>query len=401
MKHYQKCKAIVVTATILPAVTSYAQSSVTVYGLVDDVIVYQNSQAPIGSTSGGHSNVKLVSGVSRFGIKGEEDLGSGTKSVFQLESGFNTNTGSQQFTNAMFGRQAWVGIENSSFGMVTMGRQYTSYFTLLQPYSPMVWMTGFFGAHPGDLDSLDTVYRANNSIVYRSPSLSGFSFSGSYSLGGVPGSINRGFTWSGAVQYATASFGIAAGIQRIGNSTPGGGIWGTDSTTNSNGQPGVSAVTNGYQTAQAQQRIAVTGDYALTNALDLSASYSNVQYIPGVNSKFSNTATFNTGGTVLHWKATPAWDLAASYSYTRATKANGITNAAQYHEFNLAQYYSLSKRTTLFAVQAFERAQGKTLGTEGGSRIIDATAVVGDGFQGAPSSSRNQIALGAGIFVRF
>jgi predicted porin len=383
---------------------AFAQSSVTLYGIVDDGLVYASNQSSLGSTGGGHSVTKLASGIwagSRFGLKGAEDLGSGTKAIFQLESGFNINTGGQQYTNAEFGRQAYVGVTNPAYGTLTAGRQYTSYYTLLSPYSPTTWLTGYFGAHPGDIDSLDTVYRANNSLVYTSPSIHGVTMSGSYSLGGVPGSFNAGSTWSFALQYLNGPFGIAAGVQRINNSTVGGGAWGADSTTSTGGQSGVSALTNGYQTAAAQQRVAVTGGYAFTSALDISVTYSNVQYVPGISSKFRDEAIFNTFGTVLHYRASPAIDLAAGYSYTRATKANGISSAAQYHQFNLSEGYNLSKRTTLYALQAFQTAHGKTLGTAGARNVIDATATIGDGFQSTPSSSNRQFAAGVGIVHRF
>ena len=383
---------------------AFAQSSVTLYGIVDTGLVYANNQGSLGSTSGGHSVTKLASGIwagDRFGLKGTEDLGGGTKAIFQLESGFNLDNGAQQYTNAEFGRQAYVGITNARYGTFTAGRQYSSYYALLSPYSPTTWLTGYFGAHPGDIDSLDTDFRENNSLVYTSPTIYGLTMSGSYSVGGVAGTFNAGSTWSVALQYINGPFGIAAGLQRINNSTPGGGAWGTDSTTNSGGQTAVSALTNGYQTAAAQQRLAITGGYAFTPALDISVSYSNVQYIPGINSKFTDEAVFNTFGTVLHYRAATAIDLAAGYSYTRATKANSIDSAAQYHQFNLSEAYNLSKRTTLYALQAFQVAHGKTLGTSGAGNIIDATATLGDGFQSTPSSSARQFAAGLGIVHRF
>jgi predicted porin len=64
---------------------AFAQSSVTLYGIVDTGLVYASNQASLGSTSGGHSVTKLASGIwagSRFGLKGGEDLGGGTKAIF-------------------------------------------------------------------------------------------------------------------------------------------------------------------------------------------------------------------------------------------------------------------------------------------------------------------------------
>jgi predicted porin len=386
------------------AAPGFAQSSVTLYGIVDTAMVYQNSQTALGSTTGGHSNYRMASGLwagSRFGLKGAEDLGGGTKAIFQLESGFNIDTGAAQYTNALFGRQSWVGLSNATYGTVTAGRQYTAYYNLLSPWSPTNWLTGFMGAHPGDIDALDTIYRANNSFIYTSPQIYGFTASASYSIGGVAGSFNRGSTWSAALQYVNGPFGIAGAFMRVNNSTPGGGAWGTESTMNSGGQSGVSALTNGYQTAAAQQRIAFTGGYTFSPSFDISISLSNVQYLPGVNSRFTDTEIFNTAGTVLHYKPTAFWDLSAGYSYTYATQANRITSAARYHQFNLTQYYSLSKRTGLFALEGYQRAMGQTLGTPGGSSIIDATAALGDGYQTAPSSSQSQVSVALGIIHRF
>ncbi|OAJ54460.1 porin [Paraburkholderia ginsengiterrae] len=397
-------KALATSALGLVALGAHAQSSVTLYGIVDTGIGYQSSQTSLGSTTGGRSVVKMVNGIwagSRFGLKGGEDLGGGTKAIFQLEEGFNSATGAQSVPGLGFNRQAYVGVTNANYGSFTAGRQYTSYYTLLSPYSPTTWLTGAYGSHPGDIDSLDTLYRVNNSLVYTSPNFHGLTASGSYSLGGVAGSFNAGSTWSAALQYLNGPFGIAAGFQRINNSTSGGGAWGPDSTASNNGsQPGVSGINNGYQTAQAQQRVAVTGGYAFSSQWDVSFSYSNVQYIPGTNSAFRSQATFNTGGAVVHFKPLTALDLAAGFSYTRATQSNGITSAASYQQYNLSQYYSLSKRTGLYALEAYQRAGGQTIGSNGKS-IINATADIGDGQNGAPSSSRSQFAAGVGIIHRF
>jgi predicted porin len=391
---------------LIPCVTSHAaaQTSVTLYGSLDDGLVYVNNQSSLGSTAGGKSANKLVNGIltgSKFGLTGQEDLGRGTKAIFRLESGFNIDTGSAQFANELFGYVASVGVTNNVLGTLTAGRQYTPYWTLLLPYSPTLWLTGFSGAHPGDVDSMDNNYRMNNSLVYTSPSIYGFTMSGAYALGGVAGSINTGSTWSLALQYLNGPFGIAAAVLQINNSNTGGGDWGAASTTNSNGQIGVSAVTNGYQTAAAQQRIAVTGGYEFTQNLGISMQYTNVQYVPGVSSKFRDEAIFNTIGTVLHYQATPSILFATGYSYTRATKANGIDAPAQYHQFSLRESYSLSKRTLFYALQGFQVAHGKTLGTPGSGSVIDATATIGDGFNGVPSSSNRQFTMVFGINHKF
>ncbi|MDR7008885.1 porin [Paraburkholderia strydomiana] len=397
-----KCVTIATTAVSLASGIVCAQSSVTLYGVVDNGVTYQNSGTTLGSTTGGHSAVKMSTGVwlgSRFGLKGAEDLSGGLKAIFQLEAGVNSNNGTSQFSGGMFTRQSWLGLSDPRYGVLTAGRQYTAYYTLLSPYTPNNWLTGYFGAHPGDIDALDVDYRASNSLVYMSPEFYGFTVGGSYAFGGAPGSINAGSSWSAGARYGHGPYGIAVAFQRVNNSTPGGGVWGAESTLSNGGdQTAVSAINNGYKTAQAQQRVAVTAGY-LTSGWDITASYSNVQYIPGIDSTFRNQATFNTAGAVVRWKSPAApWVFAGGYSYTRATLSNGIDTAAQYHQLTLSQYYYLSKRTGLYAVEAYQRSNGMTLN---GAEIIDATASIGNGFNNSPSSSRSQFGAGVGLIHNF
>ncbi|MGN6805809.1 MAG: porin [Trinickia sp.] len=401
MKKKVLATMVAAAATSLVAGAAQAQSSVTLYGIVDNGFAYVNNVAPtVGATTGGKSLVKMNNGVwagNRFGLKGSEDLGGGTKAIFTLEQGFNVQDGTEAKAGMMFYRQGWVGLTNDAYGTVTMGRQYTPYYTLLSPWSPTTWLTGGFGAHPGDIDSLDTNYRTNNQVVYTSPTFAGFTLSGGYAFGGTPGSLGANSVWSVAAQYKAGPFGMGVGFQKIKNTPTPGSAW-NSAAGNAGSEQAVSAINNGYKTATSQQRIGVTGGFQFTSTLDLSMSYTNVQYTPGAGSTFHNEAVFNTAGAVLHWKATPALDLAAGYSYTAASKANGITSAARYHQFNLSQYYALSKRTGLYAVEAYQHAKGQTLN---GASIINATASIGDGFNGQPSSTPNQVAIGAGIIHRF
>ncbi len=404
MKRKEVFNAMLASAALSTATAACAQSSVTLYGIVDSGVVYANNQGSLGSTNAGRSVVKLGQGISagnRFGFTGAEDLGGGLKAIFKLESNFNLANGNQQYDGALFGFQSYAGLSSSRYGTLTAGRQYMSYYALLSPYSPTQRLTGFFGAHPGDLDGLDSTFRANNSLVYTSPALHGLTVSASYALAGVPGSLNAGSTWSGALQYVNGPMGVAAGFSRVNNATPGGGAFSADSSTYSGRQAGLSAVTSGYRTAQAQQRVAMTGGFTFNSAWDVSASYSNVQYIAGINSAFASTAIFNTAGAVLHWKPSTTVDLSAGYSYTRATQSNEIKDAARYQQFTTTEYYWLSKSTGLYAMQGFQHASGDTLGPTGAGHVVAAVASIGDGFQSAPSSSGNQFAAAIGMIHKF
>jgi predicted porin len=405
-----ECKSIYLRFGILAALASFqiscmGQSSVTLYGIIDNGFSYASSQTSLGSTSGGRSSIKMASGIwngSRFGLKGVEDIGGGLQTVFQIENGYSSTTGALATNGLIFNRLAFVGVSSKTFGSLTAGRQYPSYYQLFQPFGPTFWSTGSIAAHPGDVDGLDSLYRANNTLLYMSPSLAGLKFSGSYSLGGVPGSTNRGATWSLATQYLQGSIGVGAAFSRINNSTLGGGPFGIDSTTSNGGaQAGVSALTNGYQTAQSQQRFGVGASYVFNDAFDIRATYTNVQYIPGIGSSFHDRAIFNIGGINLHFKPSVAWDLFIAYSYTAATTANGIANAARYGQVSLSQYYALSKRTGLYAAEGYQRASGQTLGTNGAGHVINATATIGDLYNSTPSSSRSMTAITFGVVHRF
>lgn len=89
-------------------VAAHAQSSVTLYGLIDNGVSYVSNQRT--ASGAGHSNVFASSGNivgNRWGVTGSEDLGGGLQAIFKLENGFTgTNGGLQQGAPV---RQASVG----------------------------------------------------------------------------------------------------------------------------------------------------------------------------------------------------------------------------------------------------------------------------------------------------
>jgi predicted porin len=113
---------------ILAASTSaaWAQSSVTLYGIVDAAVRY-TSNANAGTstktlTPGGMSQ-------SRLGVNITEDMGGGLKALANLEHRLQSDTGAVS-GNPDFWRQAWVGLQSSEFGQVRLGRQYNILFDL-------------------------------------------------------------------------------------------------------------------------------------------------------------------------------------------------------------------------------------------------------------------------------
>jgi len=76
----KKIRIALAVSVALAATAAHAQTSVTLYGLIDAGITYTNNV-------GGSSRVALASGNisgSRFGLRGTEDLGGGLKALFVL-----------------------------------------------------------------------------------------------------------------------------------------------------------------------------------------------------------------------------------------------------------------------------------------------------------------------------
>lgn len=379
-------------AAAAAALPAHAQSSVTLYGVVDDAFTYVNNQ-------NGHSNEYFRQGnlyASKFGVRGSEDLGGGTKAIFDLEAGFDPNNGESASSGLLFNRQAYVGLSNDAYGTGTLGRQYTPYFQFVGPLSSASYLTGATGAHPGDLDGMDTTVRANNAAMYVSPEWRGLQAGAMYAFGGIAGSTGRGQTISAALRYSHGPFALAAGYLQMDNAYTSTTSAAFDSS--SSGAFGVSVVNQGYVTARSMRDVALAANYDLGSVL-VGLTYSNVRYLPGARSLFTDTAAFNTYGALARWRVVPAVDLAAGFSYTLASKANGVSSAARYEQFSLKQGYRLSKRTNLYAVEAWQHSSGQTLDSSGA--VIDAAPAVGDSQDLTASSTRTQFVGMVGIAVSF
>jgi predicted porin len=119
--------AAVLATALLVSVQARAQGSVTLYGIIDTGVDWENqvARAP-GQKSASGSAIRMTSLSaslpSRWGLRGKEDLGAGLSAVFELESGFAPNSGALQNGNRLFGRSAWVGLE-TPYGTIRAGRQ--------------------------------------------------------------------------------------------------------------------------------------------------------------------------------------------------------------------------------------------------------------------------------------
>ncbi|MEX1167615.1 MAG: porin [Hydrogenophaga sp.] len=174
-----------------------AQSSVSVYGIVD-AVVHKDKGVSAELTSGG------VSG-SRLGFKGTEDLGGGLKANFLLEHGFNVDTGTQRTAGSSFDRQAYVGL-SGGFGEVKLGNVYTAYDDISGNTNPVfdsvlaptiVWAEASTG------------YNSNptNNLYYATPSMGGVSAALSANLKEGGESVSAfNVTYNGGPVYAGVAY---------------------------------------------------------------------------------------------------------------------------------------------------------------------------------------------------
>jgi len=194
-------KLIALAVAGLASTAAFAQTNVTIYGLVDygysyrfdgrDVFAATNLPNHPRPNSASQLNGGQANG-NRLGFKGTEDLGNGLKAVFLLEQGFNLDTGTQGGgDNQMFNRQAYAGL-SGNFGTVIGGRLYTPHYTFVSGLDP--FGAGTMGSYrnvfspAGSTNIGNTAYaslmdplRVDNAVAYVSPSFGGFTLTGAFS----------------------------------------------------------------------------------------------------------------------------------------------------------------------------------------------------------------------------
>jgi predicted porin len=158
-----------------------AQSSVTLYGVLDGGLRYSKVSLANGS---GFSNFGAAYGTqsgSRWGMRGVESLGNGNNAMFQIESGFDNGNGTMGQGGRLFGRASWVGLQNNAWGDVRLGRMtnLTSDWMVggLDPFA-----AGFGQLNMGNAFTSGNTLRLDNVLMYRTPVMSGFQAGVGYSF---------------------------------------------------------------------------------------------------------------------------------------------------------------------------------------------------------------------------
>ncbi|MFM0731086.1 porin [Paraburkholderia sediminicola] len=359
--------ALAASAVCAPT-AAHAQSSVTLYGILDAGITYVNN-------AGGAHQFKFDDGISygnRIGFKGVEDLGGGMQAVFVLESGFHLGNGQYAFGGAEFGRQAYVGIKNS-WGTFSFGNQLdmTEEFVFL--YNISAWASGY-AIHQGDFDRMNGD-RLPNSVKFLSNDFAGFTFGGMYSFGNTAGDFHQKSAWSVGAHYDRGPFNMGLAYTQLNNPY---GIYAFDpyamiGTRTFLGQPTVSvnaatgAVTDLYSSSafpvDRQGAFAVGAAYTIGNLM-LTGDFTYTT-IKG----FGQTSHMQVYEGGASYNFTPALSLYGGYQHT-SFEGN------HWNQGSLGLHYLLSKRTDVYVSGDYLRA------SDGVNAVI--------GYSFAPSSSNTQ-----------
>ena len=355
------------------SVTAHAQSSVTLYGIIDEGVQFSsNAKNSVGGTNVGGRQVALdsTSGEqgSRWGLKGAEDLGGGLQAVFTLESGINLNTGALGQGGTEFGRQAFVGLSSSQYGAVTLGRQYDSVVTYAQPVASVGYAgSSSLAEHPGDLDNTNNSLRTNNTIKYASPNFSGLTFGAEVSLGGQAGNVTAGGGYNAGAAYSNGPVTLGAAYTYFKDPTgaAGAGLF-TDNTSGSSSLQGL--LNSGYITATSFQDAVVGGKYAIGPAT-FGVSWSNIQY-GNITADNGAAAKFNNVDAGLTWAFTPTFSTSLAYDYLKGDSVNGADLGNQhFNQVSLLADYFLSKRTDVYVAGSLQKASGTN--SQGGAAVAD------------------------------
>lgn len=328
MKWLVRC--LVAAGTMGTAGVANAQSSVTLYGIVDGSILYTSRTMNMQTgQNAGHQFSFTDSGMtgSNFGLRGTEDLGGGLHAVFALESGISVANGKFNNSNGnFFGRQAWIGME-SPYGTVKAGLQYSPFFLSLYHTDPR----GMSQFGSGLVSYVNNVFVTglfnSNSLTYTSPEIAGVQAMGMFAMGGAAGNFQAGRQYSASLRYHITGLTLTGALY--------------------SGNAGGSAASTPVPGTVEFVGRTLGASYRFPNSLTISASYALYK----VAQSFDNSVY--SGG--LSYMLTPYLNVDAGVWYTHDGNDGG--NHSLMASSGL-QYY-LSKRTTLYGQLGYVYNHGR------------------------------------------
>jgi predicted porin len=370
-------KLLIASAALaMVAGTAQAQSSVTVYGIMDAGVTSVSDATTTSPAGTGRVTGVSTGGLatSRLGFRGTEDLGGGLKANFQLEAGLTVDNGNMGTvptasgstastgTNTggtIFDRQSWVGLESAKFGQIQIGRSTRLDFDTIVA-GDAFGAAGFASAgqvtygqvaalSPNEAYSANSRNRYTNAIKVATPRISGFQAAYQHSFGEAAGANEKSEGIAYALDYTQGKAKATYAYSRQNNAT--------------NGQ-------------KATETTALTGSY----------DFNVVKAFVGM-SKLERTG--NAVATDAQWVGVTApvnAKVGLMAQYTKFDNLAGVS-ADDADMYALGATYALSKRTTGYAMYA-------KANNDGGAKL----SVLGTmGITGAASAGVGQAGYTVGV----
>ena len=301
-------KKTLIALAALAATGAFAQSSVTIYGVVDASVMSVSNANAAGQSVTGLADSSISSSV--WGLRGSEDLGGGLSANFKVESDIQTNNGGQN-QNGLFRRAANVGVAGA-FGAVNLGVFMNPIIATNAALMPLA------GNSVSTLTATAMGYAdffTRNAVTYTSPVIAGGLVAQvQYGMSNTVNDSSAGSMTAWSLAYVAGPLALrAAGQNR------------TEAPSTA-----TSAANYGFA---AKDDTLVGASYEF-GPLKVGAAWINSKNAATIGgAKVDRTAT-QLGAS---YQATPAWLLGASYT---SAESSTLTN--------LQARYSLSKRTTLY-----------------------------------------------------
>ncbi|MBY6344519.1 porin [Providencia rettgeri] len=349
---------------------AHAETSVTLYGILDAGIGYQklktNEALYLSNVDAGDFSQKrtgLINGIqsgNRWGLKGSEDLGDGLRAVFVLESGFDLGTGNSAQGGRLFGRQATLGLAGDSWGQLDFGRQ----TNIASKYLPGVadpFGGGFDQANIGGAFTAANTARYDNMVMYQTPNFSGFQFGVGYSFNvngnqaykvdGGSQENKRGVTTG--LRYANGPIGVALTYDQFKTPESQGDSVSVKSW-NIGGSYDFEVVKAHLAFGQTRNGLFATQDYAGSTGLLKDAGIDNSMI--GLDGLKINSYLVGLSAPVGAGSLMASWTMADARSAPNALANSTLSwEMKKQHTYSLGYSHPLSKRTNVYAIGSYAK----------------------------------------------
>jgi predicted porin len=343
----------------LAATSAFAQSSVEVYGIIDQSVGQVKSKYSengftnkvAAQTTGNQSGLATQ----RIGFRGTEDMGNGTKAIFQIENSLSAGNAAD---NGFGSRATFVGLSNANMGTLTLGRQDTPMLKAVLPQlagganntvGQIMWssftrdrgMAAVANAN-GGFSRVASQTTINRAINYKSATFNGVDAEIQYGKDGTQADQ------TGALQDKDQSTDLGFNIK-----------YASGPLTLNAAQHDTKAIANSAEAAKNK------GTY-LGATYDLGSAKLSVQH--GSDKRTSAGAQeYKNTGTQFGVQVPVNAQVATFASFGTGKREYGAANPDSFKQtsMQLGATYSLSKRTKLYGIYGSQQLKGNSVDTTG------------------------------------